>query len=211
MESELPEEHEPWYKGPIKIIVGLFLLLIVVLWLVPYYGVKQNPEPQKIPTLKELKLNQFTVPQVNSTDIRSYIKTNSEIKQVADKIVSSSCSPTHRVCNAKALFYFVQKNFNYVNDPLKFEYFKTPQESFNARNGDCDDSSILVSSLLNSVGFQTRFVFVPQHVYVQVKIPEAVSSYKTKDGWINLDATCQSCQFGEISPNYANVQKRYIS
>ncbi|PIZ51760.1 hypothetical protein COY27_02455 [Candidatus Woesearchaeota archaeon CG_4_10_14_0_2_um_filter_33_13] len=207
--SEFQEQKEPWYKGPIKYIIGVFLLLMIIMWLVPFYGVKQNPEPNYIPSVEELHVPSMTVPNITSNDIRSYIQTTSEIKQIADKIVSLSCFQTSKVCNAKAIFYFVQKNFNYVNDPLAFEYFKTPQESLKSDVGDCDDTSILLSSLLQSIGLQTRFVFVPNHVYVQVKLSEAISAYKEEGDWINLDATCDNCKFGEISPQYYKSEKEY--
>jgi len=206
---DLMEDHIPWYKGPLKIIMGLFLLLLIVMWLIPYQGIKQNPEPNYLPTLEELNMAELDIPAIDSDKITVYVQTTSEIKQIADKIVTLSCAKTHKVCNAKAVFYFVQKNFNYLNDPLAFEYYKTPQESLQSNSGDCDDASILISSLLNSVGYQTRFVFVPGHVYVQVKIPESISSYKTEDDWINLDATCSNCEFGEFHHSYSKSQKSY--
>jgi transglutaminase-like putative cysteine protease len=210
-EEEYKHNKEPWYKGPIKIILGIFLLLLIVMWLVPFYGIKQNPEPYYLPTITELTIPELTVPDVIDNDIRYYVQTTQDIKQIADKIVTLSCKETHKVCNAKAIFYFVQSNFNYLNDPLAFEYFKTPQESFNAQAGDCDDASILLSSLLQSIGLQTRFVYVPGHVYVQVRMPEAKSSYKDEDDWINLDATCQNCKFGEISYTYSDSKKTFTS
>ncbi|MBT6774577.1 hypothetical protein HOA91_04355 [Candidatus Woesearchaeota archaeon] len=204
------DDHQSWYKGPMKVIMGLFLILILVLWLVPYYGIKQNPEPNYLPTIADLNIPEMVIPEINSGKITAYVSVTPEIKQIADKIVTLSCQETHKVCNAKAMFYFVQKNFNYLNDPLAFEYFKTPQESLKSDSGDCDDSSILLSSLLQSIGLQTRFVFVPGHVYVQVKLSEAVSAYKTEDDWINLDTTCFNCEFGEIHYSYVDSHKSYL-
>lgn len=207
----LPEEEkDKMYKGPFKIIAGLFILLLIVLWVVPYYGIKQNPEPNYAPTLAELNIPVMGIPQVNSSDLRDYVVVTSEIKQLADRIITLSCLETSRICNAKAIFYFVQQNFNYVNDPAAFEYYKTPQESLASNSGDCDDASVLVSSLLQAVGFQTRFIFVPGHVYLQVRIPEAVSTYKNEGDWINLDPTCKSCNFGEIHYSYAGSKKRVL-
>lgn len=209
----LEEEQEPWYKGPIKIILGIFLLWLLVLWLIPQYGIKQNPEPNYTPSLKELNVPQLMIPEVlesSKNNLNAYIQVTPEIKQIADRIVSLSCEQTHKVCNAKAIFYFVKKNFDYVNDPLTREHYKTPQESFQAPVLDCDDYSILLSSLLQAVGLPTRFVFVPAHVYIQVRIPEAISAYKDEEDWISLDPTCEDCEFGEISYRYANSKKRYL-
>ena len=207
--EDIFDDHIPWYKGPMKVILGLFLLLLIILMTVPFYAIKQNPEPAYTPSLEELNIPEMAIPEINSGKINAFIQVNQEIKQVADKIVTLSCKTTHKVCNTKAIFYFVQKNFNYLNDPLAFEYFKTPQESFKSNSGDCDDSSILLSSLLQSIGLQTRFVFVPGHVFVQVKLTEAISSYKDEQDWVNLDATCQGCKFGEIHYSYADSKKSY--
>jgi transglutaminase-like putative cysteine protease len=216
MIKEIPEdfeveEKEPWYKGPIKVIIGLFLLLMVVMWIVPHYGIKQNPEPNYTPLLEELSVSQMQIPEVDSDYIYDYVLVDSEIKRLADRIVTLSCPNTNKVCNAKAIFYFVQKNFDYVNDPLDFEYYKTPHESFISENGDCDDTAIVLASLLRAVGLQTRFVKVPRHVYLQVKIPEAISSYKTNEGWINLDSSCKNCGFGEINFRYSKSHKEFLS
>jgi transglutaminase-like putative cysteine protease len=206
---DVPEE-KPFFSGPIKIIVGIFLILLLVMWLVPAYGVKHNPEPNYGPTLDELQVPQMSIPDISSSDIRDYVQVTPDIKRIADKIVTLSCPQTSKVCNAKAIFYFVRDNFNYVNDPLAFEYYKTPEESFASSVGDCDDSSVLGASLLNAVGLQTRFVFVPGHVYIQVKLPDAISAYKEDGNWINLDMTCQGCKFGEVHYNYVNAEKRYV-
>ncbi len=206
----MEEEHfEEEKKGVWKIFLGLFLIFIIVLWAVPYYGVKQNPEPVMIPSIEEVGVPQMSIPVV-SGGITSYVQTTSEIKKVADKIIALSCKETHRVCIAKAMFYFVQQNFKYVNDPLVYEYYKTPQEAFHSSVGDCDDSSILLSSLLQSVGFRTRFVFVPGHVYVQVYLPEATPRYKDAENWVDMDATCVGCGFGEVHYSYASKNKKYV-
>ena len=45
-DMEDSEEHQdfvnPWYKGPIKIIIGIFLILLMILWLIPAYAIKTN-------------------------------------------------------------------------------------------------------------------------------------------------------------------------
>ena len=46
--GEKEELKEPWYKGPIKYIIMLFLVLIIILWIVPDYSIKLDPEPKTI-------------------------------------------------------------------------------------------------------------------------------------------------------------------
>ena len=209
------EEKEHWYKGPLKWILSIFLILLVLLWLVPTYAIKLDPSPSYIPSIPET----FSFPIENKTgniddkpeNLLDLLEpTNPLIKQTANKIVSLSGCKSSKVCNAKAIFYFVQKNINYVNDPVSREYFATTIETLNTGSGDCDDFSIALSSMLQSIGIKTRFVFVPGHVYVQAYLPEAMKRYKFEDNWVNLDATCSNCEFGGITYPTSQANKRYL-
>ena len=88
---------------------------------------------------------------------------------------------------------------------------KAAKESLVNGGGDCDDASVLVASLLESIGVKTRFVFVTNHVYVQAYLPDALSRYKADDDWVNLDAVCSNCKFGEISQSTFEKEKSYVS
>ena len=203
IENEEIEEKEPWYKGPIKFIIMLFLLLIIVMWVFSYYAVKVDPSPKRIPSIGEVFVQNFEVNistdrNIINKDYRKLIKPNDPVvKLVADKIVSIGCEGS-KVCQAKAIFYFVRDNFQYVADPNAFEYVKDPRESLVTRVGDCEDSSVLISNLLEAIGITTKFVFIPGHVYVQAYLPEALKRYKTEGDWVSLDATCKNCEFGRI-------------
>lgn len=206
--------------GPIKIILGIFLLLIIILWLVPYYYVKDNPHPKYIPTIDEV----YSPVEVerNNISISSRDKyllfvdpLNPIVKGVADRISSLSCeySENYAVCQSKAIYSFVKDNFDYVRDPNSYEYVKTPIESLNNLGGDCDDASVLLASLLGSIGIKTRLVFIPRHVYVEAYLPEASIKYKSykKQDWVAMDPTCKNCEFGEIPLSDINAEKIYLS
>ena len=206
-------EKEPWYKGPMKWILSLFLILIILSWLIPTYAIKLDPVPSYIPSISE------TFPggnenETGNADDKSYLgllePTNPKIKQTANKIISLSGCQNSKVCNAKTIYYFVQKNINYVNDPVSREYFATAIETLNTGVGDCDDFSVLLSNLLQSVGIKTRFVFVPGHVYVQAYLPDAMKKYKFEDDWVNLDATCRNCEFSKITYSTVQQERRYL-
>jgi len=220
--AEKDVEHEDHFHKKdrkhhlIYAIVALLMLSMFVLWYIPADSIKLDPEPKNIPSLESLY---FNVEMTNEThlDVQNpyeyrLLLTPSDpaIKSIADRIVVESCSGDERVCYAKALFYFVRDEFDYVNDPLAFEYVKSAKESLVAKGGDCDDASVLLASLLRAVGFNTRFVFIPGHVYVQVSIPESVQKYKQEQDWINVDATCKNCAFGEVPFQSNKAEKIYV-
>ena len=203
------EEKEPWYRGPIRYIILIFLLLIISMWVFSNYAVKVDPHPKHIPTIEEVFTQNFEINIsdekniINKEDYRKLIKANDPVvKQTADKIASISCVGG-RVCYAKAIFYFVRDNFQYVSDPTTFEYVKDARESLIVKSGDCDDASVLLANLLEAIGINTKFVFVPGHVYVQAYLPDASRRYKNAEDWVNLDATCKNCEFGELARAYS--------
>lgn len=212
MEPEDTEElEEPWYKGPIRYILGIFLILLLIVWLIPYYSVKLDPEPGRVPGLGEVLPENMEIDETNRQEVRLDMVKGEDpaIKTVADKIVSISCDSS-RICYAKAIFYFVRDNFQYVNDPTAYEYVKTAKQSLVSGNGDCDDASVLLASLLDAIGVRTRFVFVPGHVYIQAYLPEALNRYKEEGEWVNMDATCSYCEFGEISWQSSGEERRFL-
>ena len=215
IKNEELEEKDPWYKGPIRIILTLFLLLLITMWVFSYYAVKINPSPGKIPLVEEVFTQNFEInissnrDMINKEDYFSLIVPNDPvIKQTADKIVSIACEGS-KICHAKAIFYFVRDNFQYVSDPTDFEYVKGARESLVTKTLDCEDGAILLANLMEAVGIDTRFVFIPKHVYIDIWLPEAAKRYKQKDSWISLDVTCKNCDFGEIPFQNINQKKTY--
>jgi hypothetical protein len=212
--EEQVEEPEPWYKGPLKWILVFFLIGLLILWLIPYYTVKLDPEPKNIPKLTDIvpgSTIEFNKTFVSMRDYPKLVRPYEPfIKQIADRIVTASCE-SNKICHAKALFYFVRYHFQYVSDPLAYEYVKTAQESLLSKGGDCDDAAVLLANLEEAVGIKSRFIFIPGHVYIQIYLPEASRKYKDKEGWINLDATCSNCKFGEIPYNNIDKKKTIIA
>lgn len=204
MEEELTDVQEPWWKGPLKYILGMALILIIIVWYFPTQAIKLDPEPKHIPSINEvipknIQLDENRI-QINSRyDYLKFIAPNDPIiKQTADKIVTLSCKG-NKICHAKAIYYFIRNNFQYVSDPTAYEYVKTAKESLLTVSGDCDDASVLASNLLQAVGIRTRFVFIPGHVYIQAYLPDALRRYKVENSdYVSLDLTCKSCQFGEL-------------
>ncbi|MBU0615407.1 MAG: transglutaminase-like domain-containing protein [Nanoarchaeota archaeon] len=189
---------------PVKVILSLFLLLIITMWTFSYYGGKLDPEPRNIPTKEEVVPVGITLGNT-STKIADYQELykfitpeDQEIKRIADRVAAQSCD-RDRVCQAKALFFFVRDNYDYISDPIDSEYIEYPIEFLSIGGGDCESGTIALASLLESIGIYTELVFIPKHVYLKIKLPEANNRYQ-KGGWVYLDWTCKGCGFGE-DPN----------
>jgi len=84
------------------------------------------------------------------------------------------------------IFEFVRDRIRYVRDVRNVETLQTPEKTLEFKQGDCDDKSMLLAALLESIGHPTRFVaigFKPghyAHVYVETKIGA---------NWIGLETT----------------------
>lgn len=204
-------EKDPWYKGPIKYIIMLFLLLIIVLWYFPIESIKLDPQPTRIPTIAEVlpsdfKLENETIKISNQNDFYSYIKPNDPIiKQIATKISTISCDG-NQVCQAKAIYYFVRNNIEYVADPLGFEYVEDPKEVLYTKGGDCESGTLLLASLLGAIGIDYELVFIPAHVFLKIRLDKALKRYKINN-YVYLDWTCKNCNFGELPLEDKNYTK----
>lgn len=208
--EESIEEKETWYKGPIKYIIMLFLLLLIILWYFPKESIKLDPEPLRIPTIEEVlptdfKLSNETIQIKNKNDFYKYIKPNDPIiKQIADKIATISCDG-NQICQAKAIYYFVRGNIEYVADPLGLEYVEDPKEVLSTKAADCESGTLLLASLMGAIGINYELVFIPNHVFLKIKLDNALKKYKINN-LIYLDWTCKTCNFGELPLE----DKRYI-
>lgn len=55
---------------------------------------------------------------------------------------------------------FVRDAIRYVRDPDGVEMVQSPKRTLQIGQGDCDDKATLLSALLGSIGFPTRFVAI---------------------------------------------------
>lgn len=213
MNMEL-EEDKKRKRGPLIAIAAVFLILLLILMIVPQYGVKIDPRPERIPSFEEV----FVFEKNLSTEVRTLqsredfldfvVPENPVVKTTANRIVSISCLG-EKVCHAKAIYYFVRDNFEYISDPVNFEYVEMPQDFMISGGGDCESGTLLMANLMEAVGINSELVFIPGHAYLRIWVPEALNKYKNK-GWIYLDWTCKNCDFGEIPYQNQDLQKTFL-
>jgi len=108
--------------------------------------------------------------------VREYKKTL-PVRQLALSLIRDLPGHKNWVGQIKRLHSYVQKRVQYVRDVNGVETLQTPLVTMQIKQGDCDDQSILLASLLESIGHPTRFVAIKQnffgpfvHVYTETKI-----------------------------------------
>lgn len=126
--------------------------------------------------------------------MRDIIRNSSKnyyVRRWAEKIVESiPCCDYER---ALAIYEFIQENTQYLKDPHRFEFMKTPPvilkliEAGELPLLDCDDATLLSLSLLSSIGIRTKIIatsykadHVLKHVY---------GAFQIKGNWIYIDAS----------------------
>jgi transglutaminase-like putative cysteine protease len=94
-----------------------------------------------------------------------------------------------------ALHQFVRDEIRYVRDPANVEMLHWPERVLEQRHGDCDDKSVLLAALLESIGHPTRFVAVGfrnpneySHVFVDTYYRPS-RGWAGRPGWMTLETT----------------------
>jgi len=123
-------------------------------------------------------------------------RTNLDIRQTATATIFLT-PEKNQLAEANALFELVRDGIRYTRDINGVETISTPLMTLQGRLGDCDDQVVLLATLLESVGYPTRFVVAGynypgelEHVYLQALL----------DGqWIDMDPT-EHYQMGWAAP-----------
>lgn len=99
----------------------------------------------------------------------------------------------------RILQHFVRDQIRYVRDPHNGpEMVQTPPRTLQIRTGDCDDKSVLLASLLASIGLPTRFTALGfndgplSHVLAEVRLGTS---------WIPLETILDGIEPGWFPPN----------
>lgn len=210
-QPENSDEIIPRKRSSFAVIVALVTAVALVLLSVQAYFYLIHPQPVNVPSLAEVsKLLGTELEQPfsshRSDEVKRVIQSSrEEIKQIANYIAAQSCVKADRVCQSRALFQFVRDEIKYVPDENFHDQLENPLTVLKTGGADCEDVAVLLLAMQKAIGNKVRLVFVPGHAYAQVSIPD----YRGEK-WLNLEATCSDCQFGELPNNTAMQKKRYI-
>jgi Transglutaminase-like superfamily len=147
------------------------------------------------------------LPQVNLAFIpKGYLGTQTTLKHIQaliragakdfyvrqkaiDILLEKAIKPKNYWGEIKALFEWMQRNVRYTKDPFRVEVLHSARRLLELRAGDCDDMTILLGSMLESIGHPVRLVVIGpdplrpklfSHIYLEAF---------HQGQWIPLDAT----------------------
>lgn len=119
------------------------------------------------------------------------------------------------VAKTRAILDFVSNEINYVSDPDDgAEYAKKPINTLIAGGGDCDDQTLLLCSMLETVGLKTYIAFTDDHVFALVcfgrgySVP-GVAPYLYVEGrpCHALDAADPGASIGDCASSASEVKR----
>lgn len=120
--------------------------------------------------------------------MRSFVKEGKTLLPVRMKAVAltNGLAQKDYAGEVRSLSNFVRDSIRYVRDVSDVETIQSADFTLTQGAGDCDDKSVLLASLLESLSHPTRFVAVGTdnnnfiHVYVETLIGQS---------WIKLETT----------------------
>lgn len=108
----------------------------------------------------------------------------------------------------RCLHAFVRDHIRYVGDITDVETVQSAVYTLRHAAGDCDDKSVLLASLLESIGHPTKFVAVGmspgmyEHVYLETKIGTR---------WVPLETT-EPVEMGwQPPPGMVKARMEYVN
>ncbi len=119
--------------------------------------------------------------------------------RVTAQTLVKDCASRDSVCQVSALHAYVRDNIKYLPDVRDVETIQTPDYTLSMLSGDCDDQSVLLAALCESIGKQSRFLAIGvrgqgfSHVSSQVLLGTRWVNLETivptlKNPWGNLPA-----------------------
>lgn len=113
-----------------------------------------------------------------------------QVRQTAiDILIQREVKPKDYFGEIKALFEWVQQYIRYTKDPFRVEVLHSARRMLELRAGDCDDMTILLGAMLESVGHPVRLVLIGPDLLKPRLFTHIYLEAFHQGHWISLDAT----------------------
>lgn len=130
----------------------------------------------------------------------------SYVRGVALELVSN-IAPGDDLGEIRAVWKYVRDQVRYVRDVNQVDTLQGPRATLSILQGDCDDKAVLLASLLETIGFVTRFAVsatIPRrsynHIYVETFVPRLGK-------WIPLESSIAGFRFGQALPTFEPLRR----
>ncbi|MBN1762433.1 MAG: transglutaminase family protein [Methanomicrobia archaeon] len=150
-----------------KMAVGIVLATLLVV-IVAFSGCIEEETPAKVPETAtqppETKVIKDPIIHRAEPYLCEIVTEDINLRTQAASIVSG-CPSGDKECQLNGLYRYVVENYDYYSDPRAGEYIQSPQDTMKIKGGDCEDLTILLSSLLENLGIKTYLVLTDTHAY----------------------------------------------
>jgi len=205
----------PKIHKPAIVILAAIGILVIVTSLIPLYSMKVNPPPSLI------KINYFQLAEDERLNLESlntgYFSSLDEAiskmniedyRAVSVRLTVSSCKTSSKVCFTKALYHYIKNRITYINDPEHREYVQLPHTTLLLKAGDCEDKSLALAAMLESIGIDADVGVTSNHAFVRAQLPEASFWHRRNSDYVYLDPS-SGMDFGEISFREEEIVRFY--
>lgn len=104
-------------------------------------------------------------PAIYSPYLEKVSHRDAAVRTLASKL-TRTCDDDDHLCESILLLRYVTDNIKYRRDPRGGpDYVQSPADTVSMGAGDCEDQTILLVSLLESIGNNTFVAFTSDHVY----------------------------------------------
>ncbi|UCE73527.1 MAG: transglutaminase domain-containing protein [Methanomassiliicoccales archaeon] len=79
--------------------------------------------------------------------------------------ITAAYEGDYNIYQVLAIFDFIVNNLTYISDPAGRDYWAYCQDTLNKGGGDCEDFSILFSSMVGAIGGTTRVYLTKSHAF----------------------------------------------
>ena len=121
------------------------------------------------------------------------------VRDLALQLVAG-LAPKDYPAEVRRLHAWVRDAVRYVRDVRGVETLHTAARVIEQRQGDCDDKSLLLAALLESIGHRTRFVAVG---FVRGHLSHVLPEVKLGRTWLPLETIVPGARPGWLPPGIA--------
>lgn len=142
--------------------VGVLGFLVVGLILLGLFSAALTPPGQKL-------LNRINTELIQAEmTVKRYVRQrrkHPQIRKIAAELVSH-ITLNDSQSRLSSIFRFVADEIDYISDPTGIEHISDPIETLYVKAGDCDCKSLLLATLLESIGYRCFIIFVKPLVQI---------------------------------------------